>query len=249
MSDRLHNAPTPAMRHALLPWEEEAAFIALHHAWQDQYAPIGPAEQSLVDQLVWLDWRRRRLILAERALHMDSLDRRTSLKEGDALSQRALVVSDTGRTEANSAHAVRANDAEDEEGAELWRECLAAAQASLASIEEDAPGDLARAVELLPEGTQEWWQEHLDDKPDAQADPTAAFIRFLAVDVLPFFRGKRDAHEAGPTIRLQAWGESLDPIRTDKLLALDERLTRQYEKALGMLLRLQEMRVKAVVSK
>ena len=41
---------------------------------------------------------------------------------------------------------------------------------------------------------------------------------------------------------MQAWGESLDPLRMDKLLALDERLTRQFEKVLGMLIRLQEMR-------
>lgn len=38
-----------------------------------------------------------------------------------------------------------------------------------------------------------------------------------------------------PHIRLQAWGESLDPHRMDKLLQLDERLTRQYEKLMGML--------------
>ena len=37
------------------------------------------------------------------------------------------------------------------------------------------------------------------------------------------------------SVRVQAWGESLDPDRTDKLLVLDERLTRLYEKLLGML--------------
>lgn len=36
--------------------------------------------------------------------------------------------------------------------------------------------------------------------------------------------------------------ESLDPFRMDKLLALDERLVRQFEKAMGMLTRLQEAR-------
>ena len=44
-------------------------------------------------------------------------------------------------------------------------------------------------------------------------------------------------------MRLQAWGESLDPFRMDKLLALDERLTRQVEKLMGMLIRLQKMRL------
>ena len=46
-----------------------------------------------------------------------------------------------------------------------------------------------------------------------------------------------------PAIRLQAWGESLDPFRLDRVYALDERLTRQFEKTLAMLIRLREMRV------
>jgi hypothetical protein len=36
-------------------------------------------------------------------------------------------------------------------------------------------------------------------------------------------------------VRVHAWGESLDPNRMDRLMQLDERLTRQYEKLLGML--------------
>lgn len=46
-----------------------------------------------------------------------------------------------------------------------------------------------------------------------------------------------------PAIRLQAWGESLDPFRLGRVYALDERLTRQFEKALAMLIRLREMSV------
>ena len=39
----------------------------------------------------------------------------------------------------------------------------------------------------------------------------------------------------GPLVRLQAWGESLDPDRMDRLMQLDQRLTRRYEKLMGML--------------
>jgi len=44
-----------------------------------------------------------------------------------------------------------------------------------------------------------------------------------------------------PAIRLQAWGESLDPFRADRIFALDERLTRQFSKTLAMLIKLREM--------
>ena len=52
----------------------------------------------------------------------------------------------------------------------------------------------------------------------------------------------RKGFEVSPMIRAQAWGESLDPQRIERLLGLDERLTRQFEKALSMLIRLQERR-------
>ena len=45
-----------------------------------------------------------------------------------------------------------------------------------------------------------------------------------------------------PAIRLQAHGESLDPFRADRIFALDERLTRQFEKTLAMLIKLRELR-------
>lgn len=43
-------------------------------------------------------------------------------------------------------------------------------------------------------------------------------------------------------MRLQAWGESVDPFRLDRVYALDERLTRQFGKTLAMLIRLREVR-------
>jgi len=46
-----------------------------------------------------------------------------------------------------------------------------------------------------------------------------------------------------PAIRLQAWAESIDPFRADRIFALDERLTHQFEKTLAMLIRMRELRM------
>jgi hypothetical protein len=48
--------------------------------------------------------------------------------------------------------------------------------------------------------------------------------------------GKRVARRSAP--KHQAEGESLDPFRADRIFALDERLTRQLEKTLAMLVSL-----------
>jgi hypothetical protein len=61
--------------------------------------------------------------------------------------------------------------------------------------------------------------------------------------VLPIFAKTRGQAARRPAIRPQAWGESIEPFRADRILALDERLTRQFEKALAMLIRLREMSV------
>jgi len=41
---------------------------------------------------------------------------------------------------------------------------------------------------------------------------------------------------------LQAGSESIDPLRADRILALDERLTRQFGRTLAILIKLRELR-------
>ena len=50
------------------------------------------------------------------------------------------------------------------------------------------------------------------------------------------------ADDGRPAVRLQAYGESLDPVRIERLLVIEARLDRQFEKALSMLLQLKELR-------
>ena len=78
------------VRTALLPWEDRDAFETLHADCVLVYLPTGPAESSLVEQQAWTDWRRRRLWLGERALHMVGVERATSGEEHDRLTWRAV---------------------------------------------------------------------------------------------------------------------------------------------------------------
>ena len=63
----------------------------------------------------------------------------------------------------------------------------------------------------------------------------------LKSTVFAIFETTRAQATRCPAIRLQAWGESVDPFRLDRVYALDERLTRQFGKTLAMLIRLREM--------
>jgi hypothetical protein len=134
-SPAVNTAPNH-LRVALLTWEDAAVFEALHAGYMTAYLPVGPAEVSLVEQLTWLDWRRRRLQLGERALHMAQLEARTSDKRFDTLSRRACQMADVGRPQVSSVEAVRRSDAGDREADAAFDEMEETVREALALIDE-----------------------------------------------------------------------------------------------------------------
>ena len=244
----LGNHPQEHLKVALLPWENEAEFDSLLQAYETTYLPKGPTETGLVEQLAWIDWRRRRLRLGERALHMASLDRATSDQRYDQLTRRSLALGDGTRPELSSRGAVRSDDEADKGSVASWTEMVAAAETAEALIDANGQAAYAQALAGLPDETREWFEEECEGEGQFTLD-WEGLKRFLIHEVLPFFRANLAGARGGAVVRLQAWGESLDPVRMDKLLALDERLTRQFEKVLGMLIRLQEMRPRTLTSK
>ena len=49
----------------------DGTFERLRAALQTEHAPRGPTEAALVDRLSWIEWRRKRLQLAERASFLE----------------------------------------------------------------------------------------------------------------------------------------------------------------------------------
>lgn len=224
---------------ALLPWEDADDFAALRQEYFLTYPLAGPAERHILEQLVWCDWRRRRLVLGERALHMASLQSRTSGENFDGLSRRALMLEGGTRPEISSSGAVKNDDAHDAESEADWSAMVDQAERADRLLDENGKDCYAQALACLPEETAEWFQETCETEEKYKND-RESLQRFLIIEVLPFFRKHLAAAKSGPAVRLQAWGESLDAHRMDRLLLLDERLTRQYEKLLGMLGRLKK---------
>tara|TARA_R110000787_G_scaffold11002_19_gene36639 strand:- start:1162 stop:1917 length:756 start_codon:yes stop_codon:yes gene_type:complete len=229
---------------ALLPWEDVNDFQKLRDAYFVAYPSPGPVETHLIEQLVWCDWRRRRLVLGERALHMASLQSRTSGERYDTLSRRALAVSGGVKPELSSKGAIQSDDAEDAESEANWTTMVKSAETAESLLEVNSEDSYAQALACLPEETAEWFLETCETEEKYEQN-TESLHRFVIVEVLPFFRKHLAGARGGPAVRLQAWGESLDPDRMDRLMQLDERLTRQYEKVLGMLSKLQAIRLDA----
>src|SRR6267142_1097517 len=61
-------------RYTVLPWEDADEYRALVAALVTEHAPQGPTEEHLVEELAGILWRKRRLRLAEAAVHRRGLE-------------------------------------------------------------------------------------------------------------------------------------------------------------------------------
>ena len=80
-----------------------------------------------------------------------------------------------------------------------------------------------------------------EDEALATAD-TGGLRRFLEAEVLPWFEARRRELANRPLVREQAFGESLDPDRLERLGRYEVHLDRKLERTLAMLLKLKELR-------
>ena len=127
---------------------------------------------------------------------------------------------------------------------------------AIAILETGDPAAYEEALAAMRQDTADWWDDVVGDDeqthPDGQQNADDSYrpyarnreqlLRFLNTETMSMHKTTRGQLARRPAIRLQAHGESLDPFRMNLLLTLDERLTRQFEKTLAMLLKLQELR-------
>jgi len=105
------------------------------------------------------------------------------------------------------------------------------------------------ALAALRKDTQAWWADMLARDPaelEEGEEPSTADIegmrRFLEDEVLPWFENRKNELANRPLIREQAFGESLDPDKLERLGRYKVHLDRKLERMLAMLLRLRDLR-------
>jgi hypothetical protein len=105
------------------------------------------------------------------------------------------------------------------------------------------------AVAALRQDTQEWWAEELGRDPeefDEDEKPLTADIeglrRFLEQEVMPTYEIRKRELANRPQVREQAFGESLDPDKLERLGRYEVHLDRKLERMLSILIRLRDLR-------
>jgi hypothetical protein len=238
-------------RYTVLPWEDAAEYRDLLASLVAEHVPHGPTEEHLVEELAGILWRKRRLRLAESAAHRHGLEE--ALSQSQRTAKRAVVHIDAADGSEDVAGAIRATAADTEDAVRDMEEDEAMTRQALDLLNSRRNDPYEAATAALREDTQQWWADTLardpaeleEDEEPATAD-AEGLRRFLEGEVLPWFEARKKELANRPLIREQAFGESLDPDKLERLGRYEVHLDRKLERTLAMLLRLKDLRQGAI---
>jgi hypothetical protein len=153
----------------------------------------------------------------------------------------------------NVAQAIRATAADTQDAVRDMQEDEAMTREALDLLNSRRNDPYEAAVAALRNDTQQWWADTLARDPDELEEDEEPFTadveglrRFLEDEVLPWFAARKKELANRPLIREQAFGESLDPDKLERLGRYEVHLDRKLERMLAMLLRLKDLRQGAI---
>jgi hypothetical protein len=240
-------------RYTVLPWEDADEYRALVAALMAEHSPQGPTEEHLVEELAGILWRKRRLRLAEAAAHRRGLEK-TLLPYRDTVKV-ALVHLDVTKESERVMDAIQATAANTEADIADVQEDETMTRRALDLLGSKRNDAYEAALAALREDTQQWWAYELQRNPNDLDDDEESFSpdgeslrRFIEQKVLPNLETRGKELSNRPLIREQAFGESLDPDKLERLARYEVHLDRKLERSLAMLFRLKELRPVAAES-
>jgi hypothetical protein len=231
-------------RFTVLPWESRVEYESVLVALVVEYAPQGPTEEHLVEELAHIMWRKRRLRLAEAAAHRRALG--TVLSTLSPAEEKAVITIPPTSEGEWIEKAISATDQQSaEELADLKQE-RDKAKTALEVLRAGGADAYDKSVEALGPHTREHWQERLkydfgDGEAPFDANPSG-LLRFLTKLVLPAHDKREIQIKSRPVVQAQAFGESFDPNRLEVLARYEVHLDRKLERTFTMLLGLKELR-------
>jgi len=239
--------------HTVLPWEDEAEYAALLGALVEEYAPRGPTEDHLIEEIAGVIWRKRRLRLAEAASYRRGIERAAELPSG--ILDTALVQVEGTLPLGPILDAVTATPSATAKDLVELKRREASARSALEILRAGEAGAYEAALAGLDERTRKSWEELIapePEDPDEEQDPDSdvepyttdatGLAEYLQNSVLPGSAKQLGYVENRSVIRAQVLGEALEFERLEPLGRYEVHLDRKFERMLTMLLRLQGLR-------
>lgn len=226
-------------RYTVLSHENHADYESLVNALMDEHLPAGATEQHLIEELASVIWRKRRVLQAEGA----SINR--GLKE-TARNAKTIVPTSAPFEVGLTGEYTDLRDVmslSDEEAATDQRNASADVQACYRATKLLRTGGATaytKAVRALHPESRAMWEDSVADGENAPtAEGLAAFIQQHLEPVARELEKEARHHEA---IKNQAMGEGLQAWKLEKLSRYETHLDRKFERTLGMLVKLKDLR-------
>jgi hypothetical protein len=235
-------------QHTVLPWESEEEYHTLLDGFIDEFHPAGPTEEHLVEEIAGIVWRKRRLRLGEIAAHNRALDAAAHPAAVDETSRAALTQVAPNFKGNATAGAISSTDKQTEEEKAQLEEARASAIKALEILDDGNPEAYNRALAVVTRDILIEWFNYIQGQrqfppPFGQkGSGSQDFKSFLSGEMLHINRNREIALEHRSVIRKQAFGETVDADRLEKLDRHEVHLDRKLERMLTMLMRLQELR-------
>jgi hypothetical protein len=239
--------------HTVLPGEDETEYAALLGALVEEYAPHGPTEDHLIEEIACVIWRKRRLRFAEAASYRRGLEKAANPLSGTL--DRALVQVEGTLPLGPIIDAVTATPSATAKDLVELKRREASTRSALEILSTGKAGAYEEALAELDERTRTSWQEQLapeledtdeDEDQDEYGEPYTAdatgLAEYLESSVLPVCARQLGYVENRSVIRAQVLGEALDFARLEQLGRYEVHQDRKLERMLTMLLRLQGLR-------
>lgn len=225
-------------RYTVLSHESAEDYESLVNALMQEHLPAGATEQHLIEELASVIWRKRRVLQAEGAIINQGLkisaNSAKTIIPAAAPFERGLS---GDHTDLRDVMEMTPNDVnEQKQSAAADIDAMNAASAILRRGGQRAYG---RAVKVLSPDLDEWWRDAVKD--GTHGSDAIGLAAFLEQCVRPLYLQEKEArhHDA---ILSQVQGEGLQAWKLLPLNRYETQLDRKFERTLGMLIKLKELR-------
>ena len=226
-------------RYTVLSHENHADYESLVQSLMEEHLPAGATEQHLIEELASVIWRKRRVLQAEGATINQGL--KVAARNAKTVIPAAAPFEfgmSGEHTDIRNLMELRPEDVVDSQRAA--RHDLDSTNKADAILRKGGTGAYAKALRALLPDTRDWWGDHVgEDGYTADATGLAAFI---SKQVLPFCYQQEKESRHHDAIVNQTIGEGLQAYKLEQLSRYETHLDRKFERTLGMLIRLKDLR-------
>ena len=226
-------------RYVVLSHESADDYHALLDGLVDEHRPAGATQEHLVEELAGIIWRKRRVLQAEGANINHGL-RASACDAERVIPAAAPFEAGMSGKGTDLRDFVTLTPREVVERQRYAGHDLAATRKALDILARGGSAAYGKALRALQPDSRDWWLEYVGEGEYSEgAEGLRAFIVEHLYPVCVVSEKEARHHDA---IKAQTLGDGLQAYRLEKLNRYETHLDRKFERTLGMLLKLQEMR-------